>query len=359
MRFAVLALVGIGSGWVPGMAWAVPEPGLIPINAAQRNLAGIETSELSASDAELAGRLQFAGRIEFDGHGPLVFLSPADGHITAVYKHPGERVAAGDRLLAISGPGIDIARQELQVAVTAEDMVRRRFARDRSLLDAGAIPQSRLEASQAADRDARVVVETMRARLAGGHFDAAGDLVLRASRAGRVLGPALAPGDAVTAGQSLGYVASDATEVHAALAVPAGIARTLRVGDGALVRSAACETAGKVHAIGQDIDPAMQGVAVHVDFDAPSCFLPGEAVSARLSRRSVAAGFPVPATAFVGLGDRTYVFLEVAAGFRAVEVDSEAARAGFARSPALCAGERVVIRGAAILKAAWLKPAGD
>ncbi|MBS0612503.1 MAG: efflux RND transporter periplasmic adaptor subunit [Proteobacteria bacterium] len=359
MRLAVLVLVGIGSGWVPGMTRAATDPAVITISAAQRHLAGVETTELSTSDAELAGRLQFAGRIEFEGHGPSVFLSPADGHITAVYKHPGELVATGERLLAISGPAIGIARQELRVAVTANEIALRRLARDRLLLEAGAIPRSRFEASQAADRDARAALETVRARLAGGHFDAAGNLLLHAPCAGRVLGSALAPGDTVTTGQSLGYVASKSTEVHAALAVPVSIARTLRVGDGALVRSTACETSGKVRAIGQDIDPAMQGVAVHVDFDAPSCFLPGEAVSARLSRRAVVAGFPVPATAFVGLGDRTYVFVEVASGFRAVEVDSEAARSGFVRSPALHAGERVVFRGAAILKTAWLKSAGS
>ncbi|MFO1467816.1 MAG: hypothetical protein U1F35_15460, partial [Steroidobacteraceae bacterium] len=142
------------------------------------------------------------------------------------------------------------------------------------------------------------------------------------------------------------------------LAVPASIARTLRVGDGALVRSAACETAGRIHAVGQDIDPAMQGVAVHIDCAAESCFLPGEAVSARLSRRSDSAGFPVPATAFVGLGERTYVFIEVAGGYRAVEVDAEAARAGFAKSASLRAGARVVSRGTAILKAVWLRAMG-
>ena len=362
MRSTVLVFAGIASGMVSLLAWpaggSAIAPTVIPITPSQRHLAGIETSELRTSDDELAGRLQFAGRIEFDGHGPAVLLSPADGRITAVYKHPGEPVAPGDRLLAISGPGIGSARQELRVAVTADEVARLRLSRDRSLLDAGAIPRSRLEASQAAARDATVALETVRRRLSGGHFDASGDLLLHAPHAGRVLGPALAPGDAVSVGQSLAYVASRATGVHAALAVPASIARTLRVGDGALVRSAACETAGRIHAVGQDIDPAMQGVAVHIDFAAESCFLPGEAVSARLSRRSDSAGFPVPATAFVGLGERTYVFIEVAGGYRAVEVDAEAARAGFAKSASLRAGARVVSRGTAILKAVWLRAMG-
>ncbi len=236
---------------------------------------------------------------------------------------------------------------------------RQRLDRDTRLYSAGAVARSRLEATQAQERSAAATLAAARAVLGGGDFEASGTLRMRATTAGLVMGPALAPGDAVHMGQMLGYVA-ESPAIHVALAVPVAIARTLHTGDAVFISTPGCEATGSLHAIGGDIDMDTQAAAVHVSIDEPSCLAPGETVSARMATRPAARdGFAVPATAFVTVGKHAYVFLAGPAGFEPVEVDAAGMRAGYAVGKGLAAGRRVVIRGAAVLKAEWQKRSVD
>ena len=68
-------------------------------------------------------------------------------------------------------------------------------------------------------------------------------------------------------------------------------------------------------------------------------------------------GWQVPPRAFVRRGADTFVFVGRGKGFQPVQVDSVAARAGFARSPELKRGDKVAVAGTALLKGAWLAAA--
>jgi hypothetical protein len=104
------------------------------------------------------------------------------------------------------------------------------------------------------------------------------------------------------------------------------------------------------------VDPATQTVALHGEIAGPSCLLPGEIVTATVTPRLLAKeAFALPPAAFVRRGNATYLFVESPQGFVPVAVDAGAARLGFARAADLHAGSRVVVRGAALLKAEWLK----
>ena len=63
----------------------------------------------------------------------------------------------------------------------------------------------------------------------------------------------------------------------------------------------------------------------------------------------------MPAAAFVQRGNGTFVFARSANGFIPVAVDTDAARAGYVRASGLTVGTLVVVQGAALLKAEWLK----
>lgn len=330
----------------------------ISLTAAQQSTIGIETMVLDASPAAGMGRLSFGGRVEFADRAPAAVLAPGAGRVTAVYAHPGESVKRGEPLLTVAGPDIAMARSGLEAAAAAAESANRRAARDKALFDAGAIPRSRLDGSEAQDRTAAAALGAARSVLSTGIFEPTGGLRLQAPVGGRVMGPALAPGDTVSAGQVLAYVAN-VPEMHVAISVPLVIARSLTVDDGVLISSPSCEAAGRVHAVGQDIEPDSQAVAVHISLDGPTCFAPGESVTAKLAPRpSDRDSYAVPATAFVTVGAQTFVFLVTDKGFLPVEVDASGARAGYARSTTLHRGQRVVIRGTAVLKAEWLKRIG-
>lgn len=327
---------------------------LIELSAAQQAAIGIETQVLAPGSVPGTGRLVFGGRIEFAERGPVPLLAPAAARVTAVYAHPGEAVKRGDVVMALTGPDLLQAQAARQSAQAEAQNALQRFQRDRALFEAGAVSRSRLEASEAQEKSARAALAASRAAM--GDTSAAGVEGLRilAPADGIIMGRALAPGDAVGASEVLAYVAHN-PHVHAAIAVPVAIARELSLRDAALVRSASCESTGSVHAIGRDVAPESQAVTVHVTMIDEACFSPGETVSARLTPHAADPSlFRLPPTAFVVHGNRTLVFVAAASGFEAVDVDPAGARAGFARSPALKAGQRVVTRGSAVLKAEWL-----
>jgi len=340
----------------PGVVSAAQQPStLIELSAAQQAAIGIETQVLAPGSLPGAGRLVFGGRIEFAELGPLPLLAPAAARVTAVYAHPGEAVKRGDAVLSLAGPDLLQAHAARQSAQAQADNALQKLKRDRALFEAGAISRSRLEASEAQERSARAALEASHAAMSGMSAAGAEGLRILAPADGIIMGRALAPGDAAAAGEVLAYVTHN-PHVHAALAVPMSLARQLSLKDAALVRSASCESTGSVHAIGRDVEPESQSVAVHVTLEDEACFAPGETVSARLTPHAAdPSRFGLPPTAFVVHGNRTLVFVAVAGGFEPVDVDPARARAGFASGPALRAGQRVVTRGSAALKAEWLK----
>jgi cobalt-zinc-cadmium efflux system membrane fusion protein len=330
-------------------------PEVIVLSLAQRAAAGIETSSLDRSGPASAGHLTFAGRVEFAERGPTVILAPAAARVTAAFAHPGETVRAGEPLLSLGGPELLAARHSLATATSSAEAAAQRLERDTSLYAIGAIARGRLETTQAHARDAQSALAAARGVLAGGRFEADGSLQLRAPVSGQVMGPALAPGDQVSAGEVLAYVSS-APAIHISLAVPATIARSLALGDPVAISAADCEGTGRIHAIGRNIDEQTQAIAVHASLDGKPCFLPGESVTASVAPRAATTdAYSLPATAFVTARGKTYVFVETPQGYLPVAVDTFGTQAGYARAPTLRPGTQVVTRGTAILMAAWQK----
>jgi cobalt-zinc-cadmium efflux system membrane fusion protein len=353
-RTALRSLLGILS-ITPVLASGATPTDLILVSMAQRTTAGIDSASVTAAGLPAVGLLQYLGRIEYAENGPVAILAPANGRVTGAYAHPGEMVRQGAPVLSVAGPELLIARRALQTAAAMSDVATRRRARDAELLAIGAISQSRLETTIAQAREAESALAGARSSLGSGEFRPDGTLQLRAPTGGHILGPALAPGDAVTAGQVLAYV-SDNPKIHASFLVPPTIARGLSPNDAVVTSSSSCESRGRIHAIARNIDSESQSVVVHASLDGAPCFLPGESVTIHIAPTSASnAGFAVPSSAFVTIGPKIYVFKDVGKGFIPIEVDAAAAKAGVARATTITDGTRVVTRGAALLKAEWLK----
>lgn len=351
-RFTALAMAAL----LGGGALAAEAP--IPLSADQLRGGDIATQPLTLNERPGNGRITLTGRVEMAEHGPDPVMAPVDARVVAVYGHPGDVVAAGAPLVAVAGSGAVAFRQTVRDAETVAKAANQRAERDRVLFTEGIIALSRLEQSQSAATLANGQLASRRQSLGAARFDADGRLVLRAPRAGLISGPAFAAGDAITAGELIAYVGKPLAPLIS-LDAPAAVARMLRVGDPLSISSRGCEATATLHAIGRTVDPNSQTVALHGEVEGASCLLPGEIVTATVTPDAHAAqAFALPPSAFVRRGNATYLFLQSAQGFVPVAVDAEAARSGFARAAQLHAGSRVVVRGAALLKAEWLKRSG-
>ena len=315
----------------------------------------IATQPLIAGDPAGSGRITLTGRVEMPEHGPDPVLAPASAMVVAVYAHPGDIVARGAPIVAVAGSGAVALRQALQDATTLARAAKQRADRDRLLYSDGIISLARLEQSISAAALASDQLASQRRLVGAAQFEAGGRLLLRAPRAGFISGPAFGTGENVTVGELIAYVGKPLAPLIS-LDAPVSVARGLRIGDQLTIRSRGCNETAALHAIGRTVDPNTQTVALHGEFDGPSCLLPGEIVTATVTPHALAKGaFAVPPAAFVRRGNATYLFVQSAQGFVPVVVDTDAARSGFALGADLHAGGQVVVRGAALLKAEWLK----
>ncbi len=328
---------------------------LVPLSADQVRGGGIVTAPLTLRDDQGDGRLTLTGRVEMAENGPDPVLAPVDARVVAVFAHPGDAVTAGAALVALAGSGPLVLHRSLRDAATMATAAKQRMDRDQMLYRDGIISLARLEQSKSAATLASGQLASQRQLLGSAQFDAGGRLVLRAPRAGFISGPAFGTGDEITVGELIAYVGKPLAPL-VSLDAPASAARSLVVGDHLSLRSRGCNESATLHAIGRTVDPTTQTVTLHGEIAGASCLFPGEIVTATVTPRFLAKeAFALPATAFVRRGNATYLFVESSQGFVPVAVDAEAARSGFALAADLHAGSQVVVRGAALLKAEWLK----
>ena len=87
---------------------------------------------------------------------------------------------------------------------------------------------------------------------------------------------------------------------------------------------------------------------------------PGQKVTVRLLKPAARPMFSLPISAVMRAGEQSYVFVRVEGGFEARPV-TIAGREGqsVTINEGLTAGQPVVVKGVAALKAAWLETRGD
>ena len=336
------------------LAASAAEPAIV-LTAEQVHGDTIATTRLDHSDTSGGGRITLTGRVEMAERGPDPILAPADGRVVAVYAHPGEAVKQYAPILALAGPGTIALSRSLADAETLSAAAKERLERDEKLYAAGIVALARLQQSRTSADLAKGQLASNRRLLGAAEFGPDGRLVLRAPRAGAVSGPPFGTGDAVTTGEPIAYVGAPQNPLIS-LDAPVSSARALRIGDRLQVSGRGCDQTAVLHAIGRTVDPATQTVALHGEIMGSPCLLPGEVVTATVTPHELTRDtFAVPSAAFVRRGNATYLFLQTTRGFVPVAVDADAARMGYARAPDLQTGSQVVVRGAALLKAEWLK----
>lgn len=296
--------------------------------------------------------------------------SRVHGRIAAVLVNEGDRVAANAPLARVDSPELGQAKADFLAALAAEDLAAANAAREERLYRERISSEREWRSAAAEATRTRVGREAAEARLhalgmddAGladlmdeRHYDATFDV--RTPLAGEVVERRATVGEAVAPADRL-FTVMDLRVVWARLEVFDDALADLAVGQSVRLTSRAFPGrtfAGRVDNIGAVVDPASRAVQVRVVVPNPDGRLrPGMFAEAAIERPLAAdsSRLIVPAAAvqedggerivFVAANDTTFerrVILTGASGPDWLEVRS-----------GLAAGDRIVVRGAFVLKA--------
>lgn len=354
--------------------------------------AGMETSSDSSvlfSAAQLAhgkiswepvGQSSMAGVVEVPGQ--LVtnddrtarLAAPAQARVLAVHVSPGDRVAAGARLVTLQSPDASMAQSDVQKA-QAEVASRRaaaiyaRSARDRAqrLLALKAIPRQDYERAVADDELARAslaqaVAEAQRSRSNAAQLGIdvrSGSMTLRSPIAGVVTTRDVVPGAVVSPGSPLVTV-TDPTTLWLTVSLPEAAASGARPGEALrfTVPIAPDTFVARIQSVSASFDPSTRSLPVRGVVGNPGGRLRPE-MFARVwveSSQSQLA-ITIPESAVQRVGNRVAVFVHHPAadgGARFEKREIETRGSTFGRVlvlRGLMPGDAVVVEGTYAVKA--------
>ena len=329
-----------------------------------------------AEQRQMADSLLLAAEIEPRTGGRVDVTTPVAGRLAGDLppRAVGSHVVRGDTLAEViphSGHGEDRPALELDVAEArnALELARAARARVERLVEAGALPTRRQLEARVAAQTAEARVRAAEAHLAQldatrtGEGEGAGDIrfVLRAPMSGVVAESDATPGASVEEGTRLfRLVALD--RVHIVGSLPeAALARVDElVGAELEVPGVAAPVAlDRLVAIGRVLDPAARTVPIIYELRDPDRRLAiGQAVSLRIFASAAVEAITVPESAIVDDAGQPVVFVQVGGESferRAVQLGNR--ESGLVQITGdIAPGERVVVRGAPLIRLAALSP---
>jgi RND family efflux transporter MFP subunit len=290
--------------------------------------------------------------------------------VLALSVSVGDRVEQGDTIALLESPAFVARQQELLQTLSQRDLARELAEREEALAAEGVIAGRRGLESRARLRELESRLDAQRQALVLSGMNEAdlrklarqraisSTLAVRSSFPGIVLEQSVRVGERVDAGAPL-YRLGQIDELHVEVHAPLERARDLQVGS--RIEVVGSQATGRVIAIGREVHPVDQGIVVRGALEDPDGELrPGQFVRVQLSvPASGRDAYRIPSAAVVRVGDRSWVFVAEAGGFRpaAVEILGGSGRSLVISGPALD-GASVVVRGTASLKSLWLNAEG-
>lgn len=289
-----------------------------------------------------------------------VIAAPLSGLLSEVTVAYGETVRRGQLLARLhSAPLLELQREALRARDQAR-LAADTLERDRALFADGLIAAARLAAAEAAEREASAQWQEKRQALvlAGAAEPATaagldGTIALRAPFDGMVLEAAAAPGSRIDAAAPLfrlGRIDGLWIEIQATATQAAGLA----AGDVIVVPG--CAARGRLTLVAPAMNPASQSLLLRGELPRGSrCLAPFQYTQVEVVPARANVGWRVPNAALTRHQGQSWVFAESAEGFRpiAVRVLDESEKSSLIAGD-LAADSRIVVRGLAALKAAWL-----
>ena len=358
----------------PGAETEEADDGSIPFLKEQQWTLDFATAR--AGERRIAESLVIAAEIEPRTGGRADVTTPVAGRLADdLPAHPvGSRVARGDPLAEIiphSGHGEDRPALELAVAEARNALELERAARSRveRLVAAGALPERRRLEARLAAQTAEARVAAAEAHLAQldltrtGQGESGRDtrFLLRAPISGVVAASDATPGASVEAGTPLfRLIALD--RVHVVGALPeAALARIHELTGAELdVPGFGAPIAlDRLVAVGRVLEPESRTVPIIYELRDPDRRLAvGQAVSLRIFASAAIEAVTVPESAVVDDAGQPVVFVQVGGeSFERRPIRLGNREAGQVQITGdIAPGERVVIRGAPLIRLAALSP---
>ena len=259
-----------------------------------------------------------------------VVSSPVAGMVTGLSVARGDRINAGQPLVAMESPSFVSQQRDYLQAVAQEGLSAQQLARNTQLFQSNAVPQRVLELSQTEARQASIVVAERRQmlRLSGLSDEAISKLTSEAAinaalsvaapRAATVVDIVVSPGQRVEQAVSLVKLAQ-LSPLWVEIAIPASNIRVIR--PGAKVEVDNYTTPGKVVLVSETTDAATQTILVRAEVPNTGELRPGQTTQARIGFvSSVENAWELPYTALVRRGEQASLFVATQGGFRLVPV---------------------------------------
>jgi RND family efflux transporter MFP subunit len=308
--------------------------------------------------------------------GSVEVRAPAPGRITAGSgRAVGTNVAQGATLVELLVRNdrlgeAPVLRLELAQAESALHLAQEDLARIERLSSAGAVPQRRLAeakaAHEAAAARAKIAQEQLQhlelSRTGQGAGDAGARVMIRAPISGVVAEVSGTPGAAVEQGQLL-YRIVALDRVHVVGDVPEQHLARLENSTSAEIVVPGLQTPLKTTrlvSVGRVVDPQKRSVPITFELPKPPLAVAvGQGVTLRLMTTPAGSEVSIPADAVVDDGGQTIVFVQTGGeSFERRPVNVGGPReGGFVQIVSgLEAGERIVSRGAHLVRLAALSP---
>lgn len=337
---------------------------MLVVSAEEKELLGIRVETLDRAAAGNTADITF--RVGFSPDGEWAIKTPFPGILQRAWVQSGDRVSAGDPLVAVRSPEVVSLQRSFLKAGAELTLQESAWERDRKLRDAGSVSNRRWQETLHAYNTARAEYAGLRAQLLLAGFsepdlerlvrdmDISPDITLRAPVDAIVLErPAML-------GEHL-----EGTELLARLGEPGKLVlegilskqAAAHLHEGMRIIMQGAENQAVIVLVSSVIDPATQTVSVRAEPERPDGLVPGQ-----LTRWSVQSGndlLMVPSRAVVKLDGIDVIYVEVSAGFEPRPVAVRSTGSGdWIVLQGLNAGERVAVSGTSVLKAMSLGMGG-
>jgi cobalt-zinc-cadmium efflux system membrane fusion protein len=347
---------GLSSFLVLMMGTLSVQAEVLEVSAEEQRLLGIEVQEVRmAASGETA---ELTLRVGFSPDGEWAIKTPFPGILYRAFVQVGDHVSEGDALMTVRSPEVVVLQREYLKARAELNLQESVWARDKKLSDAGSISGRRWQETRYAHDTAKAEFAGLRAELMLAGFSDEG--LQRLSQEMEV-SPGItlrAPADAIVLerpamlGDHL-----EGTELLARLGQPdklilEGILSSSAVAhldEGMQITRQSGDNQAVLVMVSNVIDPKTQTVRVRAEPLGLEGLIPGQ-----LTRWSVKSGgslLTVPSSAVVKLEGIDVAYVQLASGFEPREVEVRSTGSGqWIVLNGLSAGDRVAVRGTAVLK---------
>lgn len=297
------------------------------------------------------------GKIVLDENRTARVFSPVAGRAMSIKVQVGDRVKAGQTLLAMDSPEVGGAVADVRKAQADMQLKQQALERSRMLVEGGVLAKKEVEVAQADWATARAESERASARMKNlGVSTAANDnFVLRAPIAGVVVDRKINPGSEVRpdAADPL-FVITDPAHLWASIDLPERDLSRISQGQKLSIQVDAYPDevfSGEVKTIGVMVDPTTRRIPVRCDVDSRGKLKPEMYARITPLDTSLHRVIRLPNSALITEGLYSYVFVEERPlHFKKRKVTLDLQRREYATVKAgLQPGERVVVGGAILL----------